>query len=167
MLGTKQVFQAAAIGVGATAVMDGAAAVLRRTVGWRSLDYALVGRWLGHLPAGRWCHRDIRAAEPVARERELGWAAHYAIGAGFAVAFAAARPSWLTRPSLGPAVAYGAATVAAPWLVMQPAFGIGVAAARTPQPTQARLHSLRVHATYGVGLWLAARAAAAWRARRR
>jgi len=41
---------------------------------------------------------------------------------------------------------------------MQPAFGLGVAAAKTPDPTTARLRSLRTHATYGLGLYLTGRA---------
>jgi hypothetical protein len=41
---------------------------------------------------------------------------------------------------------------------MQPAFGLGVAAAKTPDPTAARLRSLRTHATYGLGLYLTGRA---------
>lgn len=42
---------------------------------------------------------------------------------------------------------------------MQPAFGMGVAASRTPNPTVARWRRLRTHAIYGFGLYLAAIAA--------
>ena len=48
----------------------------------------------------------------------------------------------------------GLATVGAPWFVIQPAFGFGVAASKTPSPSQARLGSLRAHSAYGIGLWL-------------
>ena len=41
---------------------------------------------------------------------------------------------------------------------MQPAFGLGVAAAKTPDPAAVRLRNLRTHATYGVGLYLTGRA---------
>ncbi|MFD5867226.1 DUF2938 domain-containing protein [Corynebacterium sp. NPDC060344] len=149
-------FRVIAIGVGATALMDVTAEVLRRTRGTRSLDYGLVGRWIGHMPAGTFAHRPIMAAEPVSGERALGWSAHYGIGIGFAAALAALRPGWVDRPTLAPALAMGIGTVAAPWLIMQPAFGMGVAAARTPDPAAARLGSLRAHATYGAGLWLSA-----------
>lgn len=40
----SRVVQGVVVGVGATAVMDLTAEVLRRTRGTRSLDYALVGR---------------------------------------------------------------------------------------------------------------------------
>ncbi|MDO5065539.1 MAG: DUF2938 family protein [Actinomyces bowdenii] len=156
MLTTRQAAQAAAVGVGATMVMDAAAAILRRR-GIPSLDYALLGRWIGHMPRGAFTHRSIMAADPVPHEKELGWAAHYAIGTGFAIVMVAVRPSWLERPTLAPAMATGVATTAAPWLCMQPAFGLGVAASKAPDPTRARISSLRAHAIYGAGLWASGR----------
>jgi hypothetical protein len=39
---------------------------------------------------------------------------------------------------------------------MQPSFGLGMAAARTPKPAQARLKSLVTHAVFGVGLYVSA-----------
>ncbi|STD09806.1 Protein of uncharacterised function (DUF2938) [Dermatophilus congolensis] len=153
-LNAGKLVQAAVVGVGATLVMDGVAEVLRRTRGTRSLDYAIVGRWIGHMPDGVFKHDAIFAAEPVRHEKELGWAAHYTIGTGFAVAFAVATPEWLNRPRFFPAVAWGLGTLAAPWFLMQPCFGMGVAASKTPNPTQARLGSIRAHSAYGAGLWL-------------
>ncbi|MFC3850999.1 DUF2938 domain-containing protein [Corynebacterium hansenii] len=153
----SQLLRAVAIGAGATALMDVTAEILRRTRGTRSLDYGLVGRWIGHMPSGTFAHRPIMAAEPVPGERPLGWAAHYGIGIGFAAALVALKPDWVDRPTLAPALAMGVGTVAAPWLLMQPAFGMGVAAAKTPDPAKARMGSLRAHATYGAGLWLSAK----------
>jgi hypothetical protein len=49
-------------------------------------------------------------------------------------------------------------------LVMQPAMGAGIAAARTPSPGVTRLRNLVTHAVYGVGLYVSAVAlAAVWR----
>lgn len=147
--------QSIAVGVGATIVMDAAAAVIRRTTGVAPLDYALVGRWVGHLARAQVRHDSIADAEPVPHERSLGWVTHYAIGTGFAVALVAVKPSWLDRPTLGPALALGVGTVAAPWLILQPAFGLGIAGANTPDPHRTRVRSLRTHAIYGIGIWLA------------
>jgi hypothetical protein len=149
--------RAAVVGVGATVIMDAAGEVLRRATGVEPLDYRLVGRWLGHMRRGRFHHESIRSAEPIHGERVVGWLAHYSIGTGFAVALQVARPGWSTRPSLGAALVTGLVTTAAPWLVMQPAFGIGVAASRTAQPGPARWRSLRTHAIYGAGLYVTAR----------
>lgn len=72
------------IGAGATLLMDLWTLFRRRAFGIPSLDYALVGRWLGHMTHGRFRHASISAAAPVAGERALGWIAHYAIGIAFA-----------------------------------------------------------------------------------
>ena len=45
------VLHAAAVGAGATAVMDAWLALLARA-GVRTLDVALIGRWVGHLARG-------------------------------------------------------------------------------------------------------------------
>jgi hypothetical protein len=39
---------------------------------------------------------------------------------------------------------------------MQPSFGLGIAASRTPNPTQARLKSLVTHTVFGIGLYVCA-----------
>ena len=53
--------------------------------------------------------------------------------------------------------ACGWLSLAAPFLVMQPALGFGVAAAKTANPRRARLLSLLTHTVYGLGLLIAAR----------
>ena len=50
------------IGAGATAVMDIWTLLLKRGLGVASLNYAMVGRWLGHMPAGRFVHAGIPEA---------------------------------------------------------------------------------------------------------
>ncbi|KVP08759.1 hypothetical protein WJ83_30675 [Burkholderia ubonensis] len=145
------------IGAGGTLVMDLWALFRRRAFGTPSLDYALVGRWLGHMASGRFRHASIVAAVPVRHERPLGWLAHYAIGIAFAgLPVALAGTQWISAPTLLPALAAGIGSVAAPFFVMQPAFGFGIAAARTPQPSVARRRSLVTHLSYGLGLYVAA-----------
>ncbi|MDP8931791.1 MAG: DUF2938 domain-containing protein [Actinomycetota bacterium] len=138
--------------------MDLAGEALRRATGVEPLDYRLVGRWVGHMSQRRFHHESIHAAEPIPGEGTLGWVAHYSIGTGFAIVLEAVRPGWTAHPRLGPALVTGLLTTAAPWLVMQPAFGMGVAASRTPTPWVARWRSARTHAIYGAGLYLTARA---------
>lgn len=46
---------------------------------------------------------------------------------------------------------------------MQPAMGLGIAAARSPNPTATRLRNLGSHTVYGVGLYGAATVLAALR----
>ena len=142
------------MGIVATAATDLWALLLRR-LGRPTLDYALLGRWIGHWRAGRWRHDAIRVA--VRHERVLGWCAHYAIGIAMAGALVAiAGSGWLRQPTLGMALGFGVATALLPFLVMQPAFGAGIAAARTPRPWPARLQSLATHAVFGAGLFAGA-----------
>lgn len=149
------------IGVGATLAMDLWAALLRR-FGVPSLDFALLGRWLGHLREGRFAHVSIAKAEPVRGERALGWCAHYSIGVGFAlVLLASFGLEWARSPTLGPALFIGVVTVLAPWFVLQPALGAGIASSKTPRPLLNSFKSLVTHTVFGVGLYLAARISAA------
>jgi len=143
------------VGLLATAVMDAGGELIRRVTGVPPLDYTLVGRWLGHMTRGRFVHDSIGGAEPFPGERPIGLIAHYSIGTAFAGLLLALSPRWSARPTLGSAMTVGLASTAAPFFLMQPAFGLGIAASRTSRPTIARFRSLRTHAIYGLGLYLA------------
>lgn len=148
------------IGIGATLVMDAWAFVLRR-FGVPSLSFALLGRWIGHLREGQWLHESIGKAAPVRGELVIGWCAHYSIGITFsAVLLATFGLPWARSPSLLPALIVGVATVLAPWFVLQPAMGAGIASSKTATPLFNSLKSLVTHAIYGLGLYLAALATA-------
>jgi hypothetical protein len=156
-LETNEILGAIAVGIGATAVMDLWNLGLRRAFGIPSLDLCLLGRWIGHLKAGRFRHERIAAAAPRRHECASGVIAHYGIGAAFALALVVATAGeWLARPALVPALLFGGITVVFPYFLLQPALGLGVASARTPRPARARLKSLASHAAFGVGLYLAA-----------
>jgi len=144
------------IGAGATAATDLWAIARRRLLGVPAPNYGLVGRWLAHMPRGRFRHDSIAAAAPVGGERLVGWTAHYLIGIAFAAILPVVwGPEWIRNPTLGPALAVGIGTVAAPFLVMQPGMGAGIAASRTPRPAAARLQSVLMHAIFGLGLYAA------------
>jgi hypothetical protein len=120
-------------------------------------DWALVGRWVGHLPRDRFAHVAIAKAPPVAGELGLGWLTHYAVGIAYACLLVGVSGSeWTREPSLLPALAVGVGTVLLPLFVMQPAMGAGFAASKTPTPLQNCLRSLANHAVFGAGLYLAA-----------
>lgn len=152
--------RSALVGLGATATMDLGGEAIRRTTGVPPLDYGLVGRWIGHMPQGQFTHDSISAAAPLPEERRLGLVAHYSIGIGFAGLLLLCHPGWTERPTLGPAMATGLGTTLAPLALMQPAFGMGIAAAKTPNPTVIRLRSIRAHAIYGLGLYISGQALA-------
>jgi hypothetical protein len=145
------------IGAGATLVTDLWTITRRRLFGTPLPDYGLVGRWLAHMALGRFRHERIAAAPPVPGERAIGWTAHYLIGIAFAgLLLAIPGLAWAREPTLGPALAFGIATVAAPFLLMQPGMGAGIAASRMPRPNAVRAQSLVTHTVFGIGLYAAA-----------
>jgi hypothetical protein len=152
--------RAVLIGVGATLVMD-LWALLLKQFGVPSLNFALLGRWIGHLPQGQWKHESIAKASPVRGELLIGWGAHYSIGISFAVLLLATFGlKWGRSPSLLPALVIGIVTVIAPLLILQPAMGAGIASSKTPTPVFNCIKSLVTHTVYGFGLYLAALATA-------
>lgn len=145
--------ETAVMGVGATLFIDVWALFLRRAFDVRSLDYCLLGRWVLHMPAGKLVHESIARSPARRHECAAGWTAHYSIGVAFAFAFVGLAPDWAAGPTLLPALGFGAATVVVPFLTLQPGFGLGVAASKTPSPGRARLKSLATHIVFGLGLY--------------
>jgi hypothetical protein len=153
----QHVLSAAAIGVGASLLMDAWNLFLKRVLDIPSLNYCLLGRWLLHMPQGIFFHSSIAAALPRRSECPVGWLAHYTIGVVLALVFLALAPGdWLARPTVLPALLYGVGTVVFPLFVLQPSLGLGIASANTPKPAQARLKSLGTHVVFGLGLYLCA-----------
>ncbi|WP_120501266.1 DUF2938 domain-containing protein [Roseovarius sp. EL26] len=145
------------IGIGATAFMDLIAFVQKQMLSQKTLNYAMVGRWLGHMARGRFIHRPISASEAIRSEGLLGWGAHYLIGVLFALVFLTlVDQNWLMNPTLMPVTIFGVLTVLAPFMILQPAMGAGLAARHAPSPNIARAKSLLAHLSFGVGLWVAA-----------
>lgn len=148
---------AAAIGIGATLLMDLWNLFLRRALGIPSLDYCLLGRWLRHMPSGTFRHASIAAAPRKSFECTAGWLGHYTIGVVLALTFVAlVSEQWLVRPTPLPPLLYGIGTVVFPFLVLQPSLGLGIASSKTRNPTQSRLKSLVTHTVFGVGLYICA-----------
>lgn len=143
------------IGLGATLTSDLWALFLKHAFKVAPSNLCLVGRWILCMPDGIFRHSSIGSVPQKSAECTVGWIAHYVIGILFAVVFVAfAGSNWLQRPTLLPALIFGVVTVLAPFFVMQPSFGLGFAASKTPNPAQARLRSLMNHTVFGLGLYL-------------
>lgn len=148
------------IGIGATALMDAWLSVLK-SAGVPTLNFAMIGRWVGHLLHGKVAHAAIAKSQPIRGELALGWLTHYAIGVVFAGLLVASQGAgWMREPSLLPAIVVGMLTVTAPLFVMQPAMGAGFAASKTPTPLKNCIRSLANHTVFGLGLYLSAVAVA-------
>lgn len=143
------------IGLGATLTFDLWALFLKYAFKITPSNFCLVGRWLRYMPAGIYKHSNLASATPKSSECILGWIAHHTIGITFAITFIAFVGSkWLQHPTLIPALIFGMVSVAAPFLIMQPAFGLGVAASKVSNPMQIRLRSLMNHIGFGFGLYV-------------
>jgi len=155
--GSADVATAVAVGLGATVFMDVWALFASRAFGVPLANYCLIGRWLRYMPEGRFVHASIAAAPPKPAECAVGWITHYLTGAVYALVLVAIAPDgWLARPTLLPALLFGIGSVLVPYLIMQPAMGLGIAASKAPRPMPARLRSLMAHTAFGFGLYLSA-----------
>ena len=143
------------IGLGATLTTDLWALFLKHAFKITAPNYCLVGRWLRYMPEGIFKHSNIAATPPKSAECTIGWIAHYIIGITFAIIFVTfVGDDWLQHPTPIPAIVFGVVMVLMPFFIMQPSFGLGFAASKTPNPTQARLRSLMNHTSFGIGLYL-------------
>jgi hypothetical protein len=143
------------IGLGATLTFDLFGLFLKHAFKITPSNICLVGRWLRYMPEGTFKHPNIGSTPPKSVECIVGWIAHYSIGITFAIAFVAfVGDSWIQHPTLIPAIVFGVITVMAPFFIMQPLFGLGFAASKTSNPTQARLRTVMNHSAFGLGLYL-------------
>ena len=151
---TDVAIAAVVIGLGATAFMDGVAWLQRIFLKVPSLNYALVGRWIIGMFKGQVFHQTILQSPPRRFEALVGWVFHYAIGVVFvALMLAFMGADWLNAPKVWPPLLVGVLSLCAPFCVMQPAFGFGVAASKTPSPWVARRRSLIAHVSFGFGIY--------------
>ncbi|MCG3266267.1 DUF2938 domain-containing protein [Yoonia sp. I 8.24] len=147
---------AVVIGIGATAFMDAFAWLQGSLFKIPSLNYALVGRWIIGLSKGRFFHNTIMQAPPQRHERTIGWLFHYGIGVFFVLLMQfVVGTDWYFAPNLLAPLLIGLLSLCAPFLVMQPAFGFGIAASKTPSPWTARQRSLIAHLSFGFGIYFA------------
>jgi hypothetical protein len=143
------------MGLGAMLTFDLWGLFLKHTFKIPRSNICLVGRWIRYMPQGTLTHSNIVCSPQKSGECVVGWIAHYLIGATFAFIFIElAGNNWLRHPTLIPPIAFGIVTVLAPFLIMQPSFGFGLAGSKTSNPAQARLRTLMNHVAFGIGLYL-------------
>jgi len=156
------VFKTVITGIGATLVMDVWSWCQKHVFKVPPLNYALVGRWILSLAGGKFFHHTIISTPRMPGELLAGWVFHYLTGILFAfIPLLLNGAAWFSEPSLAAGLLTGLLTLLAPFMILQPAFGFGIAASRTPHPWRARLLSLLTHMAYGFGLYLTAFAIAA------
>ena len=146
--------RASIIGIGGTIALDVWANLLQRVTGSPATNWAMVGRWLGHMPKGKFRHDNMGAVTPVSGEALLGWMFHYVIGVGYGLALVAlCGAGWLAAPTVMPPVVLSLILLVAPYFVMMPGLGLGIAGSKTPKPAVTRIKSILAHAMFGLGMY--------------
>lgn len=142
------------IGVLATMALDIWSQLLAHVFNLPATNWALVGRWFGHMPGGVFIHRPIGKSEAVPNEQIIGWSAHYIIGVIYAWLYLVLITQVLnSEPRPVSALLFGLATVVAPWFILQPGMGLGIFARFAPDPAIKRLTSLLAHSVFGLSLY--------------
>lgn len=158
MTGTIEVMiTAVLVGIAGTAILDLFSLLMERLFGVPATNWRMVGRWLGHMLAGRFVQPNLKQAEPISSEHAIGWIFHYVVGAGYGPLLVALwGADWLRAPEFTAPMILVLVLLVLPFFVMMPAMGLGIAGARTPNPTVTRLKSVLGHSVFGIGMYLAA-----------
>ena len=144
-----------AIGIVGTIGMDTWALVVRHVFHLPVSDWAMIGRWVGYFPRGRFTHAPIAASAPLPHELATGWIVHYLTGVIYGLLYLGLVESLFdTAPGLASATGFGLCTLAAPWLLMQPGLGLGFFAAKTPRPWLTRTINVSMHLSFALAMYL-------------
>ena len=150
----EQALHVLVMGIVSTAAIDLWATFANRVLGWPRTNWSMVGRWIGHMRDGQFTHLSIATSPPIVHEAIIGWVFHYAIGCIYAALYLAyANFVNMGRPTLVSAVLFGLITILSPWLLMQPALGLGICASKAPRPSLVRMQNLMIHTIFGFALY--------------
>ncbi len=143
-----------AIGLFATVIMDIWATFSNRVLKFPRTNWAMVGRWLGHIQNGKFLHQSIGSSPEIKYENIFGWAFHYLVGVIYAT-FYVVMVIWCFEgnSSLLNAWFFGLVTILSPWFILQPALGLGICAVKAPKPCMVRLQNIAIHSIFGIALY--------------
>ena len=158
MSSTVELFlRATLVGVGGTLVLDLYALMVSCVLGVPATNWATLGRWLGNMAHGQFVQVGMNEAAPVKGELAVGWIAHYTIGIGYGLLLVGLWGEvWLERPTLLPPMIVAWMLLVAPYLIMMPGMGMGIAGSRMPRPNVTRLKSVMGHSVFGLGMYATA-----------
>lgn len=151
------IITAALVGIGGTLFLDVVMLLLGKFLGISGTNWRLVGRWIGHVPKGKFVQRSLNDAPKITGEHALGWFVHYAIGVGYGLLLLVIwGADWFAQPQVVEPLILAIVLLVLPYFIMMPGMGMGIAASRAPSPTVARIKSVFGHSTFGVGMYLTA-----------
>jgi hypothetical protein len=150
----EQALRILVMGITATVAIDLWATFANRILGWPRTNWGLVGRWIGHMRDGQFRHASIGSSPPIVHESMLGWVFHYVVGCTYAALYLMyVSIAQAGKPTLVSAILFGLVTILSPWLLMQPALGLGICASKAPRSNLVRLQNLIIHTIFGLVLY--------------
>jgi len=150
----EEAIRTVAIGIFATIAIDIWATLSNKVLKLPRTNWAMVGRWIGHIPSGKFAHHPISSSPVIKNELWVGWIFHYAVGVIYALLYVAYVFAMQDgAPTLASALVFGLITILSPWLLMQPALGLGICASKAPKPNLVRLQNLIIHSIFGIALY--------------
>jgi len=140
---------------GATAA-DIGRTVYQAVTGFPPVNWSITGRWFLMVLQGQPHVPDIGTAPSLPHELIAGHAAYYTISVVFAGVYLLLLKRMKRQPSLWNGLAFGAVTMAFPFLVQMPLMGMGVLAIATATPWLIIGRTLVHHTSFGLGLAIGA-----------
>lgn len=145
------------IGIGGTLVLDIYAWAMAKFFNLPATNWLLVGRWIGHMKSGVFVQPTLASAPKIRGELIIGWLTHYVIGITYGlILMLCVNAQWLQAPSVLATLVVAWVGILAPYFIMMPGMGFGVAGSKTPNPTATRVKSLVGHTIFGLGMFLTA-----------
>lgn len=143
-----------ALGIFATVAIDIWATFSNKVLNFPRTNWAMVGRWLGHIPNGTFMHDPVSSSPEIKYEDSIGWVFHYFIGVTYAAIYVVL-VIWVLEgdTTLFSSWVFGLVTILSPWLILQPALGLGICAVKAPKPNIIRLQNIVIHSIFGMALY--------------
>ena len=139
-------------GIFGTIIMDLTNSILKRLNVIRSINLRGIGRLAHGWVRGKIIHDGKTPIPPVRNELAKGIVAHYSIGAGFGVFFAAGTAfAGIDLGVVLSAIVFGLTATLAAWFVHFPALGWGIMGLKAPE-SKWTFTSFVNHINYGIGL---------------
>ncbi|MBN9492841.1 DUF2938 family protein [bacterium] len=140
-----------------SAFIDAWSLVLRHEFHVATLDYAMLGRWIGHFPRAA---SSKHASPPLHRSEangpSVGWRTTRSAWRSRPPSSRCGGFDWAGLPNIVPPLVVGFGSVLAPWLVMHPAFGAGICGRNDPPPLGRPAPEPGHPHRYGLGLYVPA-----------
>lgn len=142
------------IGILSTLIMDFNSLLIQNIFKIKSLNYAWLGRWLLSISDKKLIHQNIMQTPIKKYEKQLGWFLHYLIGILWVFIFLYICKQYNFDLNLKNSLIFSILTTLIPFLILQPLFGFGFFASKTPNQIMSLINSMIAHLSFGIGIYI-------------